>query len=298
MKTFIKAIALSALLGTVRSSNEADRSLEQKQSGANCSVNVEVTCVIYEGEFAGQPCSILESKPCAESRSLEVTYKYCNNNAEGVTLLENLTTPKFHSQEQFDFNKSPMFAKECRTVTRQRTFNSCKVGSTAAGMKLEAWVGGRFNQDTYYCYGYDHHKFSLRKSTEPIPSIKLTITSEVETSTGSGKYMSTDSIAVAKDKNDCVKNFKFTYTVYCENYANFEKVTLAALIGNDNHDLLLEGGRDKVLQGGTYEVVKYESIDTCQKSGISIVTQATAVATGFPNLFPGSDFNEDAFRIT
>ena len=302
MNFFCKAIALSALFGTVRSSNEADRSLEVKESGANCNVEVKVSCVIYEGEFKDQPCSILKSAPCAESRALEVTYEYCNYNKKGVVLMGEKTNPLFHSQPEYGFDKSQMSAESCRTVTRQRTFNSCEVGSTAAGMKLEGWVANRKNQDTYYCYGYDHIKIKLRDTNPTIdainPSITLNVLSEFESPTDSGLYESTASLVVANDEFDCVKNFKFTYTVSCDNHEDFDKVTLAALIGNDNDDLLMEGAlRDKVLVDGTYTVVKYETIDTCQKSGTSIVTQATAVATGFPGLLPGSDSKEDQFLI-
>jgi len=61
---------------------------------------------------------------------------------------------------------------------------------------------------------------------------------------------------------------------------------------------LLSGHQDDLdFVKNTYEVVKYEIINTCQKSGTEIVTQATAVATGFPDLLPGSGSSEDQFLI-
>jgi len=176
------------------------------------------------------------------------------------------------------------------------------VGSSAVGMKLEGWVEDMKDVDTYYCYGYDHLKIKLREpnpTPQAInPSITLSVSSEFESPATSGIYISTDELVVAKTDFDCEKNFKFTYTVLCDNHEDFDKVTLAALIGNDNDDLLMEGGfRDEELVAGTYQVVKYETIDTCEKSGTNIVTQATAVATGFPGLLPGSDSKEDEFLI-
>jgi len=237
MKTFCKAFALSALLGTVRSSNEVDRSLEVKQSGANCNVSVGVTCKLKGGEFAGRDCAILKSKPCStltEDRNLEFTYEYCNWNEDGVVLLDSLTTPRLNSKDIFGFDKTTMGKKECRVVLREKSFNTCEVGSTAAGMKLEGWVKGKVLVDTYYCYGYDHLKVFLRNNAPPSPSISLMITSEFETVDGSGIYVSTGLLGsyVADTQFDCDKKFKFTYSVTSgnpEEPEEFEKVTLAAL---------------------------------------------------------------------
>lgn len=202
------------------------------------------------------------------------------------------------------------------------TFDTCAIGSTAASMKLEGWILGYDQVDSYYCYGWDHISVKLRKdeaipvapptaspvkrhTASPVkdvidppvnPDISMTITCDF---LDSGIYVPCSNLpwyTAAADGSDCVRLFKFTYTIYNNHYS---AVLLQGLIDESTNSNLLDADAMGLSIGyrGHYSVVKTESIDICRLNGSTVTKQAVAVAAGIPDFYPGTAIDTYALFI-
>jgi len=315
MKSIFKAIVLSTLLGV------ANAQQGTQQSGANCNVVATVQCA-----FGEEDCIVLEDMKCDFFRTLTFTYKYCNQNADSVVFIERRTEAKLNSTVVSDagsrFDKSIITSSSCRTVKIKETFDTCAIGSTAASMKLEGWIVDRQQVDSYYCYGWDHISVKLRKdeaipvvtptaspvkrhTASPVkdvidppvnPDISMTITCDF---LDSGIYVPCSNLpwyTAAADGSDCVRLFKFTYTIYNNHYS---AVLLQGLIDESTNSNLLDADAMGLSIGyrGHYSVVKTESIDICRLNGSTVTKQAVAVAAGIPDFYPGTAIDTYALFI-
>jgi hypothetical protein len=296
MNRFFKAIVLSALLGST--------SAQQKENGEDCDTSVKLSCEIKGGEFDGQPCANLASMDCAKERNLQYTFHYCNNNEMSIVLRQQMTNPKIDNVVLSDFNKNKMIRSECRTVKKNKSYNTCSTGQAAAGMTLNAWVEGHDQENSYYCYSYDFMKFKLRKKDDDVAddtdfltaSIDLQILTEFETYKGSESFISTDNLPNYTPNKvvDCEKTFRTTYTITNDGPV---PVILGALVGDTPLEKDQIGKELKANEAIT--VTNLEDINICERNGEEVTVRATAVASdqANPSRRPGVDAESAGFQI-
>lgn len=267
------------------------------KEGDNCSSSVKISCTIKEpgGPLDGEDCSSLVNQECA-FRTLQYTFKYCNNNVLAIDPIVSRTKPRVDNDVQtLGLRLNRMAGNECRELVKVKTYDTCAIGQAAAGMTLNAWVEDKYRVNpSWYCYSYHFLKFKLRKKDNgsgtsiPLPSISLAIQTEFEPISNTKTFVSTSQLSSYAPTSilDCLKKFKTIYTI---TNTGFDDVILGGLIDGNNDNILQSDDIGATLEtGGVKTVYQYEDIDICRLNGESLPVMATAVASSPASSLPAT----------
>jgi hypothetical protein len=134
--------------------------------GFNCIVTAQISCTALKDNAYLNCDELFIRKDRCGPLDVMMQYKYCNKEPQKIIFRKPLTEASLYDDFDLKLDERDLPGNECRTMSLQRTIDTCRRNWISASIKIEGWKD-YFENTGNYCFVYKHYFPKINKYPAP-----------------------------------------------------------------------------------------------------------------------------------